>query len=57
MTQEQYNTICEILKNGAPALAASLIASLTNLVRGYQELVKEITALKSTDGKNENEGE
>lgn len=38
VTQEQYNTIVKIIRNGAPALADELLMALGTLINDYQEL-------------------
>lgn len=55
MTQLQFDTICEVLKEGAPALAPKLISALTNLVQAYQSMAKRLQELEKET--NENKGE
>lgn len=38
MTQVQYNIICTIISNGAPALAKELIDSITAVLKENSEL-------------------
>ena len=40
MSQEQFELICKILQNGAPALANELIIALDTLVKEYLALKK-----------------
>jgi hypothetical protein len=46
MTQFQFDVICKIIENGAPALANELCGALTALVQSYTEIVKENADLK-----------
>ncbi len=39
MDQTQFDLICKIIQNGAPALANELCGALQNLVAGYNEAI------------------
>jgi hypothetical protein len=54
MTQLQFEVICKIIENGAPALANELCNALNNLVVDRNNLAKEVEALKSTETMDEN---
>ena len=47
MNQAQFDLICKIIRNGAPALAEELCGALTNLARGYTALAEENESLKA----------
>lgn len=49
MTQLQFEVICKIIENGAPALANELCNALNDLVIDRNNLAKEVEALKSTE--------
>ena len=53
MTQLEYDLICEIIRNGAPALAARLTQSLANLITDYNVKTKELESIKSNTEKSE----
>ena len=46
MTQFQFDVICKLIENGAPALANELCDSLNNLVQSYNETITENDRLK-----------
>ena len=46
MTQFQFDVICKVIENGAPALANELCGALTVLAQSYTEIVKENADLK-----------
>ena len=52
MTQEQFNTICKILKNGAPALADELISSIAVLINENHELRKKMSNTSDAEEKD-----
>jgi len=47
MTQFQFDLICKIIENGAPALANELCNSLDALVKAYTECMTENEQLKA----------
>ena len=47
MNQMQFDLICKIIQNGAPALAEELCGALANLAREYTALVEENKSLKA----------
>ena len=47
MTQFQFEVICKIIENGAPALANELCGTLHNLVQSYNEVITENEKLKA----------
>lgn len=47
MTQFQFDLICKIITNGAPALAGELCNALNTLVSGYDAIAKENEQLKA----------
>ena len=47
MTQFQFDIICKIIENGAPALANELCGALASLAQSYTEIVAENTNLKN----------
>jgi hypothetical protein len=42
MSQEQFNIICKIIQNGAPALAIELIAAIENILNDNSNLRKQL---------------
>ena len=46
MTQFQFDMICKVIENGAPALANELCGALDSLVRDRNQLAKENAELK-----------
>jgi hypothetical protein len=46
MTQFQFDLICKIITNGAPALADELCGSLDAFVKAYNGIVAENEQLK-----------
>ena len=46
MTQEQYELICKIITNGAPALSNELCTALNNLINSFNATQKELDMLK-----------
>ena len=56
MTQFQFDMICKIIQNGAPAVADELCGALNNLAVGYNKMAGELQALKevSSDKPAEN---
>ena len=42
MTQFQFELICKIIENGAPALAGELCGALDSLMKEYNALVAEL---------------
>lgn len=46
MTQEQFNTIVKVIKNGAPALADELLSAITNVVNLCQKQAEELDSYK-----------
>lgn len=46
MTQFQFDLICKIIQNGAPALAQELCEALSNFVMDNAKLVEEYRILK-----------
>lgn len=46
MTQFQFDMICTIIQNGAPALAPELIEALSNVIQEANAAAKENAALK-----------
>lgn len=54
MTQLQFEMICKIIENGAPALANELCNALNDLVVDRNNLANEVEALKSTETMDEN---
>lgn len=53
MTQQDYNLICEILSNGAPALSQRLIKALSVMINDYQSCRQELEELKTKETKDE----
>lgn len=49
MTQEQFNTIVKIIRNGAPALSEELVSALANLIGSYQKQATELEQFKNPD--------
>lgn len=49
MTQEQFNTIVKIIRNGAPALSEELVSALANLIASYQKQATELEQFKNPD--------
>ena len=47
MTQFQFDLICKIIEQGAPALAMELCTALDAMVQGYNAVVAENTELKA----------
>lgn len=47
MNQTQFDLICKIIQNGAPALAEELCGALANLARDYTALAEENESLKA----------
>ena len=47
MTQHDYDLICEIIKNGAPALSQRLISLLSAMINDYQNVKKELETIKT----------
>ena len=47
MNQTQFDLICKIIQNGAPALAEELCGALANLAREYTALTEENESLKA----------
>lgn len=47
MTQFEFDMICKIIQNGAPALASDLIGSISNLINDANALLKERDELKA----------
>ena len=47
MTQFEFDVICKVVENGAPALANQLINSLSNVINEYNSAVAENAALKA----------
>lgn len=47
MTQFQFDLICKIIENGAPALANELCGAVNNLVQSYNAAVNENADLKA----------
>ena len=47
MNQWQYDTICEAIRNGVPALADNLISAFQTLVSDYQSKCKELADTKA----------
>ena len=47
MTQFQFDLICKIIENGAPALANELCNAVSNLVQSYNKLAEENERLKA----------
>ena len=48
MNQNDYDLICKILENGAPALAGELINKLDNLITDYQNVRKRVESMSTT---------
>ena len=48
MNQNDYDLICKILENGAPALAGELINKLDNLITDYQNTHKRLESMSTT---------
>lgn len=46
MSQEQFDVICKILQNGAPALSIELINAITNVLTVNEKLYRENEELK-----------
>lgn len=46
MNQLQFEMICKILQNGAPALANELCDALNTLVVDYNRLLSELQAMR-----------
>jgi hypothetical protein len=46
MNQFQYDMICKIIQNGAPALAKELCDALQNFVGSYNSISDELQALR-----------
>ena len=47
MTQANYDIICKVIQNGAPALANELIGAISNLITDANALLKERDELKA----------
>ena len=48
MTQFQFDVICKLIDNGAPALAIELKKALVGLAQSLEEAVAENEQLKAT---------
>jgi hypothetical protein len=59
MTQFQFDMICKIIEQGAPALADELCGSLDTLVKAYNNIVVENEQIKAqlTNMKADDESE
>ena len=55
MTQFQFDMICKIIQNGAPALANELCNSLNDLVVDYNKLANRIQSIRETDSESKDE--
>ena len=49
MTQTQFDLICKIIQNGAPALAEELCGAIANLIQAYAALAEEKEAASKKD--------
>ena len=47
MTQFQFEVICKLIDNGAPALAVELKKALVSLAQSFEEAVAENEQLKA----------
>jgi cell shape-determining protein MreC len=47
MTQFQFDVLCKVIENGAPALANELCSAVSNLVQSYNKLAEENERLKA----------
>jgi hypothetical protein len=47
MTQFQFDVICSLIQNGAPALANELIGALSAVIKEANAVVEENAALKA----------
>ena len=48
MTQQQFEIICKIIENGAPALANELCNSLNDLVIDRNNLAKQLKEIQDS---------
>lgn len=48
MTQQQFEIICKIIENGAPALANELCNALNNLVVERNNLAQQLEAINES---------
>lgn len=46
MTQFQFDMICKVIENGAPAVADELCGALNDLVVNYNHAVNELRSIK-----------
>ena len=53
MTQQQFEIICKIIENGAPALANELCSALNNLVIDRNNLAKQLEEIKESAERGE----
>ena len=54
MTQANYDIICKVIQNGAPALANELIGAISNLINDANALLTERDELKAKVAELEN---
>jgi cell shape-determining protein MreC len=47
MTQFQFDVLCKVIENGAPALANELCSAVSTLVQSYNKLAEENERLKA----------
>lgn len=52
MSQEQFNTIVKLIRNGAPALAEELTNALVNVINKLQKYQEAEKAAVDTDKKD-----
>ena len=53
MTQQQFEIICKIIENGAPALANELCNALNNLVIDRNNLAKQLEEIQKSAERGE----
>lgn len=53
MTQQQFEIICKIIENGAPALANELCSALNNLVIDRNNLAKQLEEIQKSAERGE----
>lgn len=54
MTQFQFDMICKIVQNGAPAVAEELCNALNSLVVDYNKTVEELRSIREAVAEAEN---